>query len=83
MYNKYIKFLDWLSGGMIFDLNHEIELYKESIHLQSKRIGGLHDRIEAQRRIIDELKEVLNIYKEKEAKIAKQKRDSYHRRKKK
>ena len=83
MYNKYIKFLDWLSGGMIFDLDFQANAYKEVIEMQNKRIAGLHDRLDANRMTIDELKAVLTEYKEKEAKIAKQKRESYHRRKKK
>jgi uncharacterized coiled-coil protein SlyX len=83
MYDKYIKFLDWLSGGMIFDLDFQANAYKEVIEMQNKRIAGLHDRLDANRMTIDELKAVLTEYKEKEAKIAKQKRESYHRRKKK
>jgi hypothetical protein len=83
MYDKYIKFLDWLSGGMIFDLDYQANAYKEVIEMQNKRIAGLHDRLDANRMTIDELKAVLTEYKEKEAKIAKQKRESYHRRKKK
>ena len=83
MYDKYIKFLDWLSGGMIFDLDYQANAYKEVIEMQNKRIAGLHDRLDANRMTIDELKAVLTEYKEKEAKIAKQKRDSYHRRKQK
>jgi hypothetical protein len=83
MYDKYIKFLDWLSGGMIFDLDYQANAYKEVIEMQNKRIAGLHDRLDANRMTIDELKTVLTEYKEKEAKIAKQKRESYHRRKKK
>ena len=83
MYDKYIKFLDWLSGGMIFDLDFQANAYKEVIEMQNKRIAGLHDRLDANRMTIDELKAVLTDYKEKEAKIAKQKRESYHRRKKK
>ena len=83
MYNKYIKFLDWLSGGLIFDLDLQANAYKEVIEMQNKRIAGLHDRLDANRMTIDELKAVLTDYKEKEAKIAKQKRESYHRRKKK
>lgn len=83
MYNKYIKFLDWLSGGMIFDLEYQIKLYKEVIDLQNERIGGLHDRLTANRRTIEDLKIVLTEYKEKEAKIAQQKRESYYRRKQK
>jgi uncharacterized coiled-coil protein SlyX len=83
MYDKYIKFLDWLSGGMIFDLDFQANAYKEVIEMQNKRIAGLHDRLDANRMTIDELKAVLTEYKEKEAKIAKQKRESYHRRKQK
>jgi uncharacterized coiled-coil protein SlyX len=83
MYNKYIKFLDWLSGGLIFDLDYQTKVYKEAIELQNKRIARLHDRLAANRRTIEDLKIVLTEYKEKEAKIAKQKRESYHRRKKK
>ena len=83
MYDKYIKFLDWLSGGLIFDLDYQTNAYKEVIEMQNKRIAGLHDRLDANRMTIDELKAVLTEYKEKEAKIAKQKRESYHRRKKK
>ena len=83
MYDKYIKFLDWLSGGMIFYLDFQGNAYKEVIEMQNKRIAGLHDRLDANRMTIDELKAVLTEYKEKEAKIAKQKRESYHRRKKK
>ena len=83
MYDKYIKFLDWLSGGLIFDLDFQANAYKEVIEMQNKRIAGLHDRLDANRMTIDELKAVLTEYKEKEAKIAKQKRESYHRRKKK
>jgi hypothetical protein len=83
MYDKYIKFLDWLSGGMIFDLDFQANAYKEVIEMQNKRIAGLHDRLDANRMTIDELKAVLTEYKEKEAKIAQQKRESYHRRKKK
>ena len=83
MYNKYIKFLDWLSGGLIFDLDYQTKVYKEAIELQNKRIAGLHDRLAANRRTIEDFKIVLTEYKEKEAKIAKQKRESYHRRKKK
>ena len=83
MYDKYIKFLDWLSGGMIFDLDYQANAYKEVIEMQNKRIAGLHDRLDANRMTIDELKAVLTDYKEKEAKIAKQKRESYHRRKQK
>ena len=83
MYDKYIKFLDWLSGGMIFDLDYQANAYKEVIEMQNKRIAGLHDRLDANRMTIDELKAVLTEYKEKEAKIAKQKRESYHRRKQK
>ena len=83
MYDKYIKFLDWLSGGLIFDLDFQANAYKEVIEMQNKRIAGLHDRLDANRMTIDELKAALTEYKEKEAKIAKQKRESYHRRKKK
>ena len=83
MYDKYIKFLDWLSGGMIFDLDYQANAYKEVIEMQNKRIAGLHDRLDANRMTIDELKAVLTEYKEKEAKIAKQKRESYHRMKQK
>ena len=83
MYNKYIKFLDSLSAGLIFDLDYQTKVYKEAIELQNKRIAGLHDRLAANRRTIEDLKIVLTEYKEKEAKIAQQKRESYHRRKKK
>jgi hypothetical protein len=81
MYDKYIKFLDWLSGGMIFDLNYQANAYKEVVELQNKRIAGLHDRLDANRRTIDEMGEVIKQYKQKEAKIAQQKRQSYDRRK--
>jgi hypothetical protein len=81
MYDKYIKFLDWLSGGMIFDLDYQARAYKEAIELQNKRIAGLHDRLLANRRIIDEMGEVIKQYKEKEARIARQKQQSYLRRK--
>jgi hypothetical protein len=78
-----MKFLDWLSGGLIFDLDYQVNAYKEVIEMQNKRIAGLHDRLDANRRIINDLTNVLTEYKEKEAKIAKQKRESYQRRKKK
>ena len=83
MYDKYIKFLDWLSGGLIFDLDYQVNAYKEAIELQNKRIAGLHERLDANKRIINDLTNVVTDYKQKEAKIAKQKRESYHRRKKK
>lgn len=83
MYNRYIKFLDWLSGGLIFDLDYQCNAYKEAIKLQNERIAGLHDRIAANRRTINDLQNVLTEYKQKEAKIAQQKRESYHRRKQK
>ena len=79
----YMKFLDWLSGGLIFDLDYQVNAYKEVIEMQNKRIAGLHERLDANRRTIEDLKIVLTEYKEKEAKIAKQKRESYLRRKKK
>ena len=79
----YMKFLDWLSGGLIFDLDYQVNAYKEVIEMQNKRIAGLHERLDANRRTINDLTNVLTEYKEKEAKIAKQKRESYHRRKKK
>ena len=78
-----MKFLDWLSGGLIFDLDYQVNAYKEVIEMQNKRIAGLHERLDANRRTINDLTNVLTEYKEKEAKIAKQKRESYHRRKKK
>jgi hypothetical protein len=65
MYDKYIKFLDWLSGGMIFDLDFQANAYKEVIEMQNKRIAGLHDRLDANRMTIDDLKAVLTEYKEK------------------
>ena len=79
----YMKFLDWLSGGLIFDLDYQVNAYKEVIEMQNKRIAGLHERLDANRRTINDLTNVLTEYKQKEAKIAKQKRESYHRRKKK
>lgn len=79
----YMKFLDWLSGGLIFDLDYQVRAYKEVIEMQNKRIAGLHERLDANRRIINDLTNVLTEYKEKEAKIAQQKRESYYRRKKK
>ena len=79
----YMKFLDWLSGGLIFDLDYQVNAYKEVIEMQNKRIAGLHERLDANRRTINDLTNVLTEYKEKEAKIAKQKRESYHRRKQK
>ena len=78
-----MKFLDWLSGGLIFDLDYQVNAYKEVIEMQNKRIAGLHERLDANRRTINDLTNVLTEYKQKEAKIAKQKRESYHRRKKK
>lgn len=78
-----MKFLDWLSGGLIFDLDYQVRAYKEVIEMQNKRIAGLHERLDANRRIINDLTNVLTEYKEKEAKIAQQKRESYYRRKKK
>ena len=78
-----MKFLDWLSGGLIFDLDYQVNAYKEVIEMQNKRIAGLHERLDANRRTINDLTNVLTEYKEKEAKIAKQKRESYHRRKQK
>lgn len=79
----YMKFLDWLSGGLIFDLDYQVNAYKEVIEMQNKRIAGLHERLDANRRIINDLTNVLTEYKEKEAKVAQQKRESYHRRKQK
>ena len=78
-----MKFLDWLSGGLIFDLDYQTKVYKEAIELQNKRIADLHDRLDSNRMTIDDLKAALTEYKQKDAKIAKQKRESYHRRKKK
>lgn len=78
-----MKFLDWLSGGLIFDLDYQVNAYKEVIEMQNKRIAGLHERLDANRRIINDLTNVLTEYKEKEAKVAQQKRESYHRRKQK
>jgi hypothetical protein len=62
---RYMKFLDWLSGGLIFGLDYQVNAYKEAIEAQNKRIAGLHERLDANRRTIEDLKIVLPSTKRK------------------
>lgn len=72
--NTIIRFIDWVTDGYVSDLQYQLEMYKAKHSSMAKRINHLvsdnnHLLMEVQR------------YKEKEARIKQQKRESYHRNK--
>lgn len=72
--NAIIKFIDWATDGYISDLQYQLEMYKAKYSSMAKRINHL---VSDNNHLLMEVKR----YKERDARIRQQKRESYLRRK--